>query len=63
MIHLDVLLDGIGQYGLAQIVMCLLVGYYQCSNAMNSLATVFIQQAPQSYRFVIFVFNAYRIIT
>ena len=54
MIQYDILLEDIGTFGLAQIVICLLLSYYDVSIGMNALATVFIQQAPESSRYVIF---------
>ena len=50
MYQLDILLEDIGKFGLAQIIMGLMLSFYDVSIGMNALATVFIHQVPDSYR-------------
>jgi len=50
MINFDVLLDDLGAFGLSQILIVLMLSYYQIAGGMNSLASVFIQHSPDSFR-------------
>ena len=43
----DVLLDDIGGLGLSQILLILMLSYYNISAGMNAIATVFIAPTPE----------------
>ena len=48
MIHFDVIFNDLGEIGVAQLIIVLLLYYHNLSNGINSLATVFIAYEPSS---------------
>ena len=51
MINFDVLMEDLGSFGLSQILIVGMLCYYHITLAMNSLAPVFIQHNPDSFRY------------
>ena len=51
MIQFDVLFDDLGEMGLAQFIMFLMLSYFNVTFGINSLATVFIAYVPSSRYF------------
>ena len=56
MINYDVLLEDLGSFGISQILIVLMLCYYNIAGGMNSLATVFIQHSPDTFRFDNYLF-------
>lgn len=56
MVHFDVLLEDLGPLGLSQIILLLMLCYYNISFGVNAIATVFIAYTPE-FRCVVFLFS------